>query len=87
MKCLEKRSVEAFKGAVQGDRDPTDALVAKYNQAEGRGPRRRPFDARAKTPTRRTTMTMASRCDRRSLSWTRRSSTCAPRSAQKIVAF
>ena len=24
---------KAFKGAVQGDRDPTDALVAKYNQA------------------------------------------------------
>ena len=26
--------VEAFKGAVQGDRDPTDALVAKYNQGQ-----------------------------------------------------
>ena len=25
---------ESLKGAVQGDRDPTDALVAKYNQAE-----------------------------------------------------
>eukprot|EP00434_Breviolum_minutum_P011193 symbB.v1.2.009876.t1/scaffold632.1/size217234/15 len=24
----------AFKGAVQGDRDPTDALVAKYNQGQ-----------------------------------------------------
>ena len=26
-------ATESLKGAVQGDRDPTDALVAKYNQA------------------------------------------------------
>ena len=29
-------ATESLKGAVQGDQDPTDALVAKYNQAPGK---------------------------------------------------